>query len=268
MDDAAKILKSFQDSYKEFLTEQEKISEASEPEFCECGELLLVDHESQIQEDTIYCTRLYRYVKTTTFKDKKFSKPEMILLGDCHVALAKRRKTIIEKLAQEQTFENFDLIFQPTAFELCSTWNMTGRLLMTGASRTGKTHLARAIFCKATLEGKKCVWYLAADLAELFRRISSGVQRDNYDHTIALLEFDNVLESDVLFIDDLGSERKTESDLFEEKFQTILDKIRGALVITSNLDHLGRLKRYGEKIENRLIENAVGCEMIGQKYKK
>jgi DNA replication protein DnaC len=72
-----------------------------------------------------------------------------------------------------------------------------------------------------------------------------------------------------IFIDDLGCEKHTEKEIFNYGFKKLLDDYckRGRLIITSNLRFADMEKLYGEKINSRLLYQAMVRMVTGADYR-
>lgn len=275
--EAKSLIATFQDSLKKFLALPEP-SEAAEPDFCSCGELMFTN-ENAMEIDVIYCDGIYQYVKSRRERNYIADServyytpltPVMTSKGKCPSADKKRRQEELQQIKSEysgMTFEAFDRPIQPAAYDFCIEFDGSGKIIMAGFTGVGKTHLARATYLKLLFADRDCMWLKAPDLAELFRRIQS-YNDDPADRTEAQNYYSRLTKADCVFIDDLGTERMTESDLFNEQFKLFLESIKGGLFITTNFDSAALTKRYHEKIASRILENAKAIVMTGDDYRR
>jgi DNA replication protein DnaC len=121
-------------------------------------------------------------------------------------------------------------------------------LILVGPSGSGKTHLALAIY--HALEEEYTTLFYPVPL--LLARLNESYDREG-ESELAL--FETLGEADLLILDDLGVERKSEKNL--ERIHTIVDTrylLRKPLVITTNLSPEGLEKIYGERVLDRLFE--------------
>jgi DNA replication protein DnaC len=120
--------------------------------------------------------------------------------------------------------------------------------------------------------GKRLMWLKAPDMADKWRQFVG-----NYDHEVqqeARAFREQLDKADCVFIDDLGEERvpldskgKPRSDLFNEQFKLLVERAK-SLVVTTNFDSKMLFDRYGEKIMDRIFQNAVAVRMEGENYRR
>ena len=124
-------------------------------------------------------------------------------------------------------------------------------LLISGFSGVGKTFLANCIAGNLLSRGYTVLYLSAFRLFEIFEHYRFG-DRDLSKQ--ASMDFDNILDCDLLIVDDLGTEMSntyTTSQLFvclEER-----DREKKSTMITTNLTMDDLSKRYSERIASRLF---------------
>ncbi|MBQ2557858.1 MAG: ATP-binding protein [Lachnospiraceae bacterium] len=125
-------------------------------------------------------------------------------------------------------------------------------LLISGYSGVGKTFLANCITGELLSRGFTVLYLSAFRLFEIFEHYRFG---DRDASKQASLDFDNILDCDLLIVDDLGTEMSnsyTTSQLFvclEER-----DREKKPTLITTNLTMDDLSKRYSERIASRLFQ--------------
>ncbi|ADL54004.1 ATP-binding protein [Clostridium cellulovorans] len=125
--------------------------------------------------------------------------------------------------------------------------NSNENLLFYGDSGTGKTFMSNCI-AKELLDCGFLVVYRTAD--ELIKNLREIVIEGNKDLEKLLIE------CDLLIIDDLGTEQKTDfsrSELFNLLNKKLLK--RNKMLISTNLSPEDILKNYTERISSRLLGN-------------
>jgi len=159
------------------------------------------------------------------------------------------------------------------------------RLILFGETGRGKTHLAKAIlnqyrermnpnsesspyrnmerweFHNAGIKLSEFVE--AAELYTVFFEMQPHLetcQDANYDYR-------QIIKANVLVIDDLGTEKETEAEVFPQGFLKLLNHFMGKLIITTNLSAEKMTKRYGDKIYSRLYQDALIIGVIGEDYR-
>jgi DNA replication protein DnaC len=129
-------------------------------------------------------------------------------------------------------------------------------LFIHGAVGTGKTHIAYGIAKHVYEDMRKKV--MVVNSAELLGKIRSSFNnRFEGDYLDDILTFKGLL-----VIDDLGSERLTDTGFVEEQFYLIINRKYNDMlpvVFTSNFDVSQLSERLGERVASRLVEM---CEII------
>src|SRR5690625_847532 len=175
--------------------------------------------------------------------------------------------SLINKSLQQATLENYE----PTSKELAQAkkqvidyindFNGEGNLLLTGTYGTGKSHLSVAITKELMKKGYTAVFI---SVPKLLTKIKNTYNNDGpTEHE--LLEV--MAKVDLLVIDDIGAEQKTEwstPKLFE-----IFDERAGkATIFTTNLSSAQLKAWVGERNFSRMLENTTSIKMNGKDYRR
>lgn len=122
-------------------------------------------------------------------------------------------------------------------------------IFLSGATGLGKTYLTKCM-AKKLIEEQAVICYVSAfEMNNLFLKYHSTFDYRK-DHALIPL-----LESDVLFIDDLGSEPILKN-VTENYLYVILserERFKRPTIITSNVSIDTMVSRYGERIYSRLV---------------
>lgn len=172
--------------------------------------------------------------------------------------------TNLESFKQAQRFgTNFD-----KALDVVEKWaksfpNVSKKnIFLSGETGVGKTFLTRCVVNELIQNGVYVYFTTAFALNELF--ISYCKARD--DEKTSFLQ--PVLESDVLVIDDLGTEPLLNNITLNYLYLVLNERgvANKATIITSNLDPEGIIDRYGERIFSRVFDkrNGLAIEIHGQ----
>ena len=133
-------------------------------------------------------------------------------------------------------------------------------LLFFGPVGSGKTFLSVAT-AKELLDAGCSVLYFSA--VSLFERLSETAFSPEYRSAHETLRRD-LSESDVLVIDDLGTEL-TNAFVSSRLFDLINERhlMRHATIISTNLDFKELRDRYSDRVFSRLASNYTVCELTG-----
>ena len=124
-------------------------------------------------------------------------------------------------------------------------------LWLSGDVGTGKTTLAMLVSAAAVDAGRSVALYsLPRLLARIRRTYDADAGEDSY-----LAFFERLTSVDLLHIDDLGAEKR--SDWVLEQLYAIVDErysSRRAMVVTTNLDEVQLEEQIGTRTVSRLVE--------------
>ena len=124
-------------------------------------------------------------------------------------------------------------------------------LWLSGSNGTGKTTLAMAVSAAATKAGRSVAIYsLPQLLARIRRTYDAAVGEDSY-----VAFFERLTSVDLLHIDDLGAEKRT--DWVLEQLYAIVDERYGAersMLVTTNLEETELEEQIGGRTVSRLVE--------------
>jgi DNA replication protein DnaC len=137
-----------------------------------------------------------------------------------------------------------------------SRWLAAGPrvLVMTGPSRTGKTTAAYAIGNDAHGRGKIVEAWTAGDLSDALK--------PDRDPGV----YDRAASADLLILDDLGADRVT--DWWLEQLYRLADARcanERRLIVTTNLEYDNLVGLYGNRVVERLLDDAGGLKFTGPK---
>lgn len=169
------------------------------------------------------------YYSTEPYKNSKSGK-----------SLPSPRDNMKKKLEDAKNFvDTFDTSFK--------------NILIYGETGLGKTFLSNCI-ASELLESGHSVLYLSAN--ELYENVISKYIMSKDDRTAIQPIYDYVYNSDLLIIDDLGSE-VINSFVRSQTFEVINNRIlnRKSTVISTNLDPHLLTDRYTERVMSRLVDN-------------
>jgi len=147
-----------------------------------------------------------------------------------------------------------------------------GGLLFSGTSGTGKTHLAVSVVKALLKKGIRCLY---VDFHDLLAEIRSTY--DELSQTSELQILRPVLTSEVLVLDDLGSQRMTEwmqdtvfhiVNLRYQQKKMLLTTTNLAIEPTKASTQESLRERLGYKVVSRLYEMCTFIELDGPDYRK
>ncbi|HZF10704.1 MAG TPA: hypothetical protein VFE33_18100 [Thermoanaerobaculia bacterium] len=195
--------------------------------------------------------------------------------GRCPRWQARRAETAAREVAGEQTFESFEGLREPAAFQAARAWVAAGRagsgtlaLLRPEALDTntgcGKTHLLRAAARELVRGGRQVELATALALTAVMR--GRGLY-DNAERSEADLVARRWSQADVLLLDDLGQEESA-GPATAGFLVGLLDQREGRpLGWSTNLSESGLRRRYGAPLVSRLLSGALTPVLLGRDYR-
>jgi DNA replication protein DnaC len=181
---------------------------------------------------------------------------ELIKKQPCPLVI--KRKKELEALKKrfeepEPTFENFDVscLRNPEIVDKIKNFHQSEdkNLMLMGGTGSGKTHLARAFLNSRKNKVDDLVFSIkAVRLYDLFFKKS---QRDTAREAEEILQ--SIKDYYYLFIDDLGDEKHTDTQLFNREFKLMVEEYDMSFIYTSNLNCEDMKSLYGEKLYSRIF---------------
>lgn len=125
-----------------------------------------------------------------------------------------------------------------------------------GKTGTGKTFLGCAATKECMKKGQSVLALSAIALNQKFLAYHCAFLENKQ----AL--WDELIEPDVLYIDDLGTEVVLNNVTVTYLYALLVERIDKKTIITTNLDVMGLEARYGERIISRLLDKRKGAMMV------
>ena len=179
------------------------------------------------------------------------------VLASCKIPLNLRSKG----------FRDFDPSDNPEGYRVAAEivkGTATKGAVFYGPTGVGKTHLAAAVLNNRIIAGKSGVYVSVPDFMDDLRAATRSDDPDRIRDARSV-----VIETDFLFLDDLGAEKPSEF-VIEELFKIINGRLleRRMTIVTTNLDP-DALKLYyegfgGSRIFSRLSEACEWVKMSGR----
>jgi DNA replication protein DnaC len=181
-----------------------------------------------------------------------------------------QRKLINEKIFigdKDKTFASFNPNFNNQVTEMQMVVNFllffSKRLIIKGDVGRGKTHLAQACKNYCDEHDERAEIISARRLYLLYRELE-GFECDwIYEKAMK-----RIWASSVFIIDDLGNEKQTDNQVFNQNFIELLDEYDGKIIITTNLSEKDMENIYGTKIVSRIYDNATIVVLQGNDYRR
>jgi DNA replication protein DnaC len=184
--------------------------------------------------------------------------------------IMEQRKLINEKIFigdKDKTFASFNPNFNNQVTEMQMVVNFllffSKRLIIKGDVGRGKTHLAQACKNYCDEHDERAEIISARRLYLLYRELE-GFECDwIYEKAMK-----RIWASSVFIIDDLGNEKQTDNQVFNQNFIELLDEYDGKIIITTNLSEKDMENIYGTKIVSRIYDNATIVVLQGNDYRR
>lgn len=232
-------------------------------------------HESKFIK---YCDKKFHYRSNGIDVETIFAK--------CPLFTGKIINEKVEEVKQEvkkiMTFDNYigktDIIDFMRGFMGNFDINT---LILIGSVGTGKSHLARSIQINEIEKGKSVEFIASEELNKIFMEYETW-NDDRLGKLEAKKKYNNMLNSQLLIIDDMGAEKISKTDHFSTQLLILLDKMKGKLVVTTNLmvikpDEFKKIDnentrkylnvRYNERIVSRILEKAKSIKLSGKDWR-
>lgn len=184
--------------------------------------------------------------------------------------LAQRRE-IDEKIFigdRDKTLTNFDPNFNSQTTDMKDVVDFllsptAKRMILKGDVGRGKTHLGQACKNYFNDHNEMAEIISARRLYWLFRELQGYDCDWIYEKAMK-----RIWASGLLVIDDLGTEKQTDTQVFNQGLMEILDEYDGKIIVTTNLSEKDMENIYGSKIVSRLYEDAVIIVLKGVDYRR
>jgi DNA replication protein DnaC len=184
---------------------------------------------------------------------------------------------VAREVSGAQTFDSFERLREPEAFQAARAWAAESpgspggkfALLRPEALETntgcGKTHLLRAAARELTQSGR---WVELVTAPELSAVVRGRALYDPFERSEAEIQAKRWSRADVLILDDLGQE-ETSGPATASFLIGLLDlRVERALGWSSNLGEAGLRGRYGPPLVSRLLGGALVPGLRGKDYRK
>lgn len=135
-------------------------------------------------------------------------------------------------------------------------------LLLTGAGGLGKTFLLNCVYARALEKGVGALRVTAFRMLEAMRKRHMGADSEDDQ------DFNAMLETPLLFLDDLGTEPMLRNITVEYLFALLNERMAAErhTMIATNLTPLQLQERYGERVSSRLLDR-TNCAVMQLKGK-
>ena len=133
------------------------------------------------------------------------------------------------------------------------------RLILVGPVGTGKTHLAYGAIRYAYHNGLGAIFIPSEDLELVLRDKFMSWDKEKVESSDRMIN--TIMDLGIVVIDDLGEEY--DPDSYARGLKWFLDKYKGKIIITTNLNSEDIARRFGEKVLSRIVEKSVIISTAG-----
>lgn len=150
-------------------------------------------------------------------------------------------------------------------FILKFTEGDTKNLYFYGLTGTGKTFMAKSIGLELLKAGFSVLYLSATSLFSIIQQYRLNIDRDGVSSEQA---YKNLISTNLLILDDLGTEPQSDSKYAELltllELRTAQNKIRTAkAIIASNLNFKRLSQEYNERIASRIVGDFHSLQFVG-----
>lgn len=203
---------------------------------------------------------------------------------DCYKKLIRqtaKEELHIAALLEQSTFEKFDLKYYPditdgvlgisqkehmtNVFEYCRDYaryftRKSKGLIMLGKTGLGKTHLSLAIADAVIDKGFNVYYNSVQNVMNQLEKEHFG-RRKTEEESIE----EDLFESDLLILDDLGSEFSTQFTI-SQLYNILSTRITNSLptVISTNLTLSEIEEKYSQRVASRIVGNSTPIQFVGK----
>ena len=162
---------------------------------------------------------------------------------------------INESLFEKNDFENF-MKLKNLLEKWCNNYpNITKRtIVLSGQTGVGKTYLAKCMTKNLIQKDIVVCFVTAFEMNNMMLKYHTTFDSEKYSHILPLVE------SDVLIIDDLGSEPLINNVTINYLFNILSEReeSKKSTIITTNLSTADIVERYKDRIRSRLFNKQTG----------
>ncbi len=193
-------------------------------------------------KDGIRCQCLEKEIRARILEQSNLGEQPLLRFSDCDLS----------RFDEENREKMTTLYAKMQSYVSRFPQSRVKTFVFSGAPATGKTHLAKTMFSELVLKEVNAVFLSAFELGNAFLKFHTTFEENKN------LFLDVLLESEAVFLDDLGTEPILKNVTLPYLYSFVAERTsRGLLtVITTNLSPAQLQARYGERITSRLFDKA------------
>lgn len=208
------------------------------------------------------------------------------VIGKCPmftgIMIEEKIKDVKQETKRVMTFDNFENNPNVIDFLMGFMVNIAiNTVILEADTARGKTHLARSLQIYEIEKGKNVAFVMSEELNKIFMEYETW-NDDKLGKLEAKKKYNSMLNANLLIIDDLGAEKISKTDHFSTQLLMLLEKMKGKLLITTNLmmivpDNFKQIEnenrrkylnsRYNARIMSRLLEKAKNIKLSGKDWR-